>query len=128
MRSGWMTTMLPASRGAEDLRQVGFKQRGLVRRSVLAAVSEQDDRRRGLPTDGEERAEVGVGRDHDAVILGGAVEDLVVGRGLHAEVADVDGVVTGAVELDRDCRRQRVIDEELHPASGSSRSRTASAA
>jgi hypothetical protein len=42
MRSGWMTTMLPASRGAEDLRQVGLQQSGLIGWPVLTAVSEQD--------------------------------------------------------------------------------------
>jgi hypothetical protein len=34
---------------------------------------------------------------------------------LHAEVADMDGVVTGVVELDRDCRRERFVDQELSP-------------
>jgi hypothetical protein len=47
---------------------------------------------------------------------------------VHAQLADVNGVVSGLVEFDRDRRRERVIDQGPHPASGSSRSRTASAA
>ena len=44
-----------------DLRQVGLQERGLVGGSVLAAVSEQDDRWRALLADRKERAEVGIG-------------------------------------------------------------------
>jgi hypothetical protein len=44
-----------------------------------------------------------------------------VGGGLHVQVADVDRVVASAVELDGDRRRERVIDQEPHPASGSER-------
>jgi hypothetical protein len=58
---------------------------------VLAAVSEQDDRRRGLLADREQRAEIGVGRDYDAIILCGVVEDLLIRGGLHPEFTDVDG-------------------------------------
>lgn len=76
----------------------------------------------------EQGAEVGVSRHHDPVILGGTVKDLRVGGGLHAEFANVHGVVPGTVELLADRGRQRVVDKEPHPASGSSRSRTASAA
>ncbi len=78
MRSGWITMMLPACRAPASCGKVGLQQRGLVGRPVLAAVSEQDDRRRGLLSGRQERAEVGVGGDHDAVITGGAVEDLLV--------------------------------------------------
>jgi hypothetical protein len=52
MRSGWMTTMLP------------FRN-GMTEGEVLLA-------------DREEHAEVGVGRDDDAVILGGVVKDVLV--------------------------------------------------
>jgi hypothetical protein len=64
--------------GLDELRQVGFQERGLIGRSVLAAVSEQDHRRRCLLAEREERSEIGVGRDHDAIILCGVVEDLLV--------------------------------------------------
>ena len=45
---------------AHELRQVVLEQRRLVGRSVLAAVSEQDHRRRDLFASRQERSEVGV--------------------------------------------------------------------
>jgi len=95
---------------------------------MLAAMPEEDDRRPGFLPRREERSEIGVGGDDDAILIGGSVEDCVVGGGLHAELADVHGVVPEERELSGDDRRERVVDQEPQPASGSSRSRTASAA
>jgi hypothetical protein len=60
----------------------------------------------------------------------GLLEDCLVGCRLHAEVADVDGVVPGCLERVGQERGEVGVDEELHAVSrsGSSRSRTASAA
>jgi hypothetical protein len=61
-----------------ELRQVGFEQGDVIGRSLLAAVAEQDGRRLGLAACCEERPEVGVGRDRDAVLLSRPVEHRLV--------------------------------------------------
>jgi len=82
-----------------------------------------------LPAERKQRPEVCVGGDKHALLLTGAVEDLVVTCRLHAVVPHVRRVVAGVGESLRDGRRQRLVDQEPQPAtSGSSRSRTASAA
>ena len=56
-------------------------------------------------------------------------EDRVVGLRLHAVLADVHGIMTGRAQPLSDPWRNRIVDEKSHGAvSGSSRSRTASAA
>jgi hypothetical protein len=78
---------------------------------------------------GEQRPEVGIGRDKDAPFLACALEDLFVVRALQSVVADVRRVVAGGGETVVDKRGERVVEEEPQPAAiGSSRSRTASAA
>jgi hypothetical protein len=52
------------------------------------------------------------------------VEDLLIGRGRHPEPADVYGVVTGAVEVDRDRWREHLVDQGPQPGKPQ-RSRTA---
>jgi hypothetical protein len=78
----------------------------------------------------KERSEVGVGRYDDAAFALGALEDRFVACTLQAIVTNVNGIMTGGAQLLGNDRRKGVIDEEPHPAatSGSSRSRTASAA
>lgn len=76
----------------------------------------------------KERPEVGVGRHNDSLFGGSAIKDGGVCGCLHAVVAYVDGVVPGGREALCDHWRERVVDEKSQPASGSSRSRTASAA
>jgi hypothetical protein len=63
----------------------------------------------------------------------GALEYRVIVDGLHRVVADMPSIVASAVEPVDDQRRDGVIDQKPHlsaqlPTSGSSRSRTASAA
>ncbi len=98
----------------------------------VAFGSAAEEQERGLPflTECEKRSEIGVGRDDDAPFRAGTLDDLVVSRRLQAVVADMDCVVAGRSELVRHHHGERVVDEELQPAaaSGSSRSRTASAA
>lgn len=81
------------------MRQVSLEQCSLMGGTVLAAVAEEDHRRSGVLAARKQGAEVGVGRDDDAVVGGGVVEDLLVGCCRHAELADVHGVVAGTVEL-----------------------------
>jgi hypothetical protein len=44
----------------------------------------------------QERAEIGARRDDGSVLRASAVEDLLVGRGVHPQFADVDGIVADA--------------------------------
>jgi hypothetical protein len=78
----------------------------------------------------KERSEVGVGGYDNAAFVLGTLEDRFVACALQAIVTDVNGIMTGGAQLLGDSRRKGVVDEEPHPAatSGSSRSRTASAA
>ena len=64
------------------------------------------------------------------LLLLGASEDLIIAGFLHSVVANVRGVVPGGFQALGDYRRERVVDQEPHAeaTSGSSRSRTASAA
>jgi len=63
---------------------------------------------KSLPAKRNQRPEVGVGRDEHTVFLLCAFEDRLVAGGLHAVVADVDGVMTGVLEPLGDGRRQRL--------------------
>ena len=70
-----------------------------------------------------------MGGDENTIFVADAVEDLLVARRLHPVVADVGCVVAGCREL-RAAGGEGVVEEEPQPeaVSGSSRSRTASAA
>lgn len=112
-----------------DSGEVAEEERCLLLRPPFGASTEQDNRRAINPAGGEKRREIGVGRDENAGLRGGALEDLLVGCRLEAVVANVHRVVTGGRELLGKAWRERVVDEEPQPAaSGSSRSCTASAA
>ena len=103
----------------------------LAVRPSLRAVTKQDYRGRLLTADGEKRGEVSVGGDDYALLFLGTSKNVLVGRCLHPVVADVNGVVPGSLQVLGQHGRERVVDQELHPeatTSGSSRSRTASAA
>lgn len=103
--------------------------RRLAFRAALGSSSEEHDGRNALAAESEQRAEVCIGGDEEAVLVAGAFEDLLVARGLHVVVADAGCIVARVGEPLRDQRRERVVDQELQPAArGSSRSRTASAA
>ena len=106
------------------------EERDLLLGSSLGSASEEDDGGESLPAMRKQRPEVGVGRDEHTVFFFCALEDLLVAGGLHAVVANVDRVVAGVLKPLGDGRRQGLVDQEPQPAaaSGSSRSRTASAA
>ena len=59
----------------------------------LRAVAKQNDRRLALVACSQERAEVGVGGNHNALLMLSANEDLLVGGGLHVVIADMRGIV-----------------------------------
>jgi hypothetical protein len=60
----------------------------------------------------QDRPEVSVGRDNSAIFGDGNLEDLLVGRSLHAEVSHVQGVVPCPHKLLGDDRRERIIYEK----------------
>lgn len=82
------------------------------------------------PPGRQKRAEVRVRGHEDAFVLTRSVENLVVVGRLKAVVPHVCRVVAGIGEPSRDHGRERVVGQKLQlaGASGSSRSRRASAA
>ena len=64
------------------------------------------------------------------IFLRGSRKDLPVGGCLQVVVSHMDGIVSGSPQPGRHKGRQRIVYEESQelPATGSSRSRTASAA
>ena len=83
-----------------------------------------------LSTQREERGEVGIGGHEDSVLpLGERKHDFITG-GLHADVADMDCIVSCPTQTGSNARRDRVVNEEPQEAAliGISRSRTLSAA
>jgi hypothetical protein len=110
-------------------RQIGQQQRRLTVWPPFVFSSEEHHGRIALVSQCQQRSEIGVGRNHDAYFLLGALENLVIGSGLHAVIADVYGVVPVFPQLLDDDWGQRVVHEEFHgTVKGSWRSRTASAA
>lgn len=110
--------------------EVGEKQRGLLFGATLGAASEEHEGRLSFLLEREDGSEVGVGGNHDALLGACAFDDRVVCGGVEVVVADVDGVVAFVGKSFSDARRERVVDQksQCDAASGSSRSRTASAA
>lgn len=113
-----------------DLAEVGENDRCLLGGPAPGQAADEDHRRIASPGPGQETTEIGVGGDQDLTAGAGALEDCFVGRCVHAEVAYVDGVVAGRLQYVCQERGEVVVDEEFHAVrrSGSSRSRTASAA
>jgi hypothetical protein len=124
------TTMAPASRSAWTtlrlLRMIAAcsdARRPLARRrsrneGVVACVRAN----RG--------AEVGVGADEHSALHTGRVDDDGVGRAGHADVSHVHDLMAAGAEEARESGGEVVVEQEPHAEwrSGSSRSRTASAA
>ncbi len=73
----------------------------------------------GLPQR-EDRPKVGVGRDDGAAFADGDLEDLLVGRGLHAEVSHKQSVVSSPNKYLCNEGRERVIYEEPQTGNGAS--------
>ena len=78
----------------------------------------------------QQRSEVRVRGNHYPPFDKGRVKDDLICDVLQPSGAKMDGVVSGSLKDAGNFWRERVVDQELHPAerSGSSRSRTASAA
>ncbi len=110
--------------------EIGEEQRDLTFGASLGPVSEQKHGWSWLQAECQQRSEIRVGGNDDPRFVGSAGEDLLVACRLKSIGTDVNGVVPSVVEALRHQRRDCVVDEELQPpeASGSSRSRTASAA
>ncbi len=113
-----------------DRREVGQQYLRLMLGSSLRAVTKQHDRGRALSAQREQRSEIRVRRHNHALLLLGASEDLSVAGCLHSVVTNVPGVVSHGPKSFGDYRRECIVDQKPHAeaASGSSRSRTASAA
>lgn len=92
--------------------------------------AEQDERGCGGLGFGQQRGEVGVGRDKHPMLGSSHREDLTVRCGLEATVPDMRRVVVRATQPLGQKRRERVVDEESQEAArnGRSRWRTLSAA
>jgi hypothetical protein len=113
-----------------ERRQVCDQERNLPLGPAVGSTSKQHDRRLTFKPEREHRAEIGIRRDEHAVLRFRRGEDrAIVGR-LQSEIAHVRGIVAASPQAFGDARRQRVVDQKSHDgeASGSSRSRTASAA
>lgn len=83
-----------------------------------------------MATDGQQLPEVGVRRYDASTGLSGCSHHVEVGGAEQIQIADVNGIMSGVAHQLRYSARQRLVDEEPHPAagSGSSRSSTAAAA
>jgi len=81
-----------------DRRQGPEDQRHLVISAPERGSSEQDHGRRSRFAQGEQSAEVGVGRHDHAGFERGALEDSFVGGRMHSIVEKVDRVVPGTAE------------------------------
>ena len=120
----------PGHEVVSDLIKVGENDHGLLGSPSSDQPPDEDHRRIPVPRSCQKAAEVGIGGDQDAVLDTGPFEDRFIGCGLHAEVSNMDSVMPGRLQRVGEERRKVVVDEELHAVcrSGSSRSRTASAA
>jgi hypothetical protein len=61
---------------------------------------------------GDQRAEVGIKCDHDALLVDGATENDGVRRALETDVANVHHIVTGGQEQVTESWRQAFVEEE----------------
>lgn len=113
-----------------EVRKIRQQQSELSLGTPLGHSPQEDHRGLTLLSKSEEGAEVGVRRNDNPLLLLRALEDRYVVAGLKTGVAYMRCFVTGIPQALGDERRERVVDEESQEAgrSGSSRSRTASAA
>ena len=80
---------------------------------VLGPVPEEDHGRTCALALGQQRAEVGVGRNQDSVLAGGTFEDHVVGGGFQPDVTHVDGVMSSDAKSLSHAWREGVVDQDL---------------
>ena len=113
-----------------DARQVLQQQRDLTFGPPFGPTPEQDDRRLFESPVREDLSEVGVRRNEDSPFAGGAGKDCLVVGVSDSLVPDVRRIVSGPTQRRGNVGREGIVYEELQSAtsSGSSRSRTASAA
>lgn len=78
-----------------DLIKVGENDRCLLRGSAADQTTDEDYRWVASPPPEEEAAKVGVGRNQYLLVGAGALKYGFVGCCLHAEVAQVHGIVPG---------------------------------
>lgn len=113
-----------------DRGKVVCEQRALLLGPTFGPPSEEDNRRTWLTAEREQHREIGVGGHQHPILLACALEHLLIGRGGQPVVAHVRRVMAEGGDLFGETGRERVVYQEPQPAapSGSSRSRTASAA
>jgi hypothetical protein len=106
------------------------KQAGLLAGASAGPSTEQDHRGFGGRSVSQQVAEVGVSGDDDALVQTRMVEDGLIGGIKRDCRLYMDRVVASIDQSLRQPRREACVHQEPHPAlrSGSSRSRTASAA
>ena len=99
-------------------------------RTASRRTAKDDDRGFGRSSEGQQRAEIGIGLDEHPVFASCELEDLPVGRSLHSEIPDVQCFVSGSSKFVGNDGRKRVIDQEPQGAErrGISLSLTATAA
>lgn len=103
---------------------------GLLERRQVVGRAEQDKRWLRQAAHREPRAEVGVGGEHDTLVIIRPGEDLVVGGGQQSQVRNVHGIVSAITKTRGDDGGQVGINQKSQPegTSGSSRSWAAAAA
>lgn len=99
---------------------------GSLTASVPEAATPSGERRQLT----EQRTEISVGRDHDAILCGSPVEDFGIVSLGHVACPYVHRIMAGIAQTLGKLWRERVVDGKLQAifTSGSSRSRTAAAA
>ncbi|GEL19576.1 hypothetical protein PA7_34130 [Pseudonocardia asaccharolytica DSM 44247 = NBRC 16224] len=80
-----MTTMLPSRRSSSTWGRFAIREDGEFVDPASDHAAHKHDGWVGLVRGGEQRAEVGVGADEDAVVVAGGAQDNVVARGLESE-------------------------------------------
>ena len=113
-----------------DRGEVREQQRCLLLGAPLRPATEENEGRLPCEPQRQDRREVGISRNDNPLLLASAFHDHFVGCRLKVEGTNMNGVVPRLTKSLGDKRRECVVDQEPQPAaaSGSSRSRTASAA
>lgn len=97
---------------------------------TLSTSAEQDKRGKSVMMPSEEHAEIGIRGNQDTVLSCRPVKDRRIICSLETKFTDMHSIVAHFAERHGDVGRKRVVHEKFHAVgrSGSSRSRTASAA
>ena len=76
-------------------------------------VPEKDERRALCFLGGENRAEIGVCRDNDSVLLESSCEDFLVSCSVHSVRSNVDRVISGRSGDLGQARRKCIVDQKI---------------